>query len=145
MAHFTATIDCTVSCEAAFTYMADFSNAALWDPTVTRVTRESAGEVGLGTRFKVFLGMGPAEVSLKYETKRFEPNQCLVFEANTPLLRSLDTIQLEAYRQGCRLHYDADVRLRGAASLFDLPTHLAFQVSGRRSLAGLKAALAEIA
>ena len=125
--------------------MADFSNAADWDPTVTRVTRDSAGEVGLGTHFEVFLGMGPAEVSLKYETKRFEPNQCLVFEANTTLLRSLDTIQLEVYRRGCRLHYDADIRLRGVASLFDLPTHLAFQISGRRSLAGLEASLAELA
>ena len=141
MAHFLASVDCPGSPEDVFRYVADFRNAAHWDPTVTRVEGE---EPGLGAHVQVFLGIGAYEWQLDYETRLFEPSRRVVFQAETSLLRSLDTIEVEKTEHGCRVHYDADIRLLGLASLFELPTHWGFQISGRRSLAGLERALQSI-
>ncbi len=141
MAHFFTSIDCQATPEVAFDYLSDFANAAEWDPTVTRVEGEAPG---VGARFRVFLGSAGLESSLDYRTLRFEPGRHLTFQAETPILRSLDTIDLEPTRSGCRVHYDADLRFFGAAKLIDLPAHWAFQISGRRSVAGLERALRQL-
>jgi len=145
VAHYRATIDCAGDPKSVFEYMADFSNAALWDPTVTRVETDPSRELGVGSRFEVFLGTRLAELRIDYETTRYEPDRCVVFVATTDVFRSLDTIEIEATRSGCRVHYDADLRFFGPAKLLDLPAHLAFQLSGRRSLDGLERSLSKIA
>jgi hypothetical protein len=145
LAHFKTCIETSASAEDAFDYLADFSNAAHWDPSVTRAEMTSPAPVGLGSRFEIFLGLpGGREARLDYRITRYEPGRCLVFEADTRWLRSLDTIEIERRAHGCRVHYDADLRPRGAAYLLDLPIHLAFQVSGARSVEGLEHALGEL-
>ena len=144
MAHFRTSIDSPASAEAAFDYLADFSNAERWDPTVSRADRTTSKPIGEGARFEVCLGSPAGEVQLDYRITRFEPNRCIVFEAETKILRSLDTIEIESRGEGCRVHYDADLRPRGLAYVFDLPIHLAFQVSGARSVKGLERALAKL-
>lgn len=141
MAHYVTSIECAASPEAAFRYLADFSNAAEWDPTVTRVDGDA---VGVGARFRVYLGAPGLETTLDYETTRFEPGRLVEFRAQTPWLRSLDVIEFHPTNHGCRVDYDADLRLLGLAKWVDLPAHWAFQVSGRRSVAGLEKALAAL-
>ena len=141
MAHFVASIRCQATPERVFAYLADFRHAADWDPSVTRVEGE---DPALGARARVFLGTRWAETCLDYRTTRYEPNRHVAFRAESPLFRSLDTIDLEAEDGGCLVRYDADLRLHGLARLIDLPTHLTFQISGARSLAGLERALARL-
>lgn len=141
MAHFRTSFKTRSCAEAAFNYLADFSNAQQWDPTVSRASTLTSGSIGLDTRFEVLLNLPTGDVRFEYRITRFEPNRCIVLEAKTKFLRSLDTIEIEPDAQGCRVSYDADLRPSGAAYLFDLPIHLGFQLSGARSVRGLKMAI----
>ena len=51
MARYTTTIRTTLAPSEAFAYMADFSNARFWDPSVSAARREGEGPVGSGSRF----------------------------------------------------------------------------------------------
>lgn len=143
MAHFTTTIDTGVSAETAFSYLADFSNTAEWDPTVSRARLLTPLPIGEGARFEVVLSLAGRELSFEYQITRFEPNRCVVLDSTTPRLRSVDTIHIESTSTGCRVRYDADLRPLGVAYLIDLPLHLLFQISGARSARGLATALAK--
>lgn len=134
MAHFRTSIETDASAQAAFDYLSDFSNTRHWDPTVEGARTLTPGPIGEGTRFEVRLARPGGSLRFEYIITRFEPSRRLVLEAQTKLLRSLDTIEIEPLAHGCRVRYDADLRLRGAAYLFDLPVHLAFQISGARSV-----------
>jgi hypothetical protein len=142
MAHFSTTLDTKASVETAFAYLAEFSNTAEWDPTVSRARNLTPGPIREGTLFDVVLSLGGREIPFVYRITRFEPHRRLVLESTTPHLRSIDTIEIEPLPDGCRVHYDADLRPLGVAYLFDLPLHLLFQLSGARSARGLAAALA---
>jgi dehydrogenase/reductase SDR family member 12 len=143
MAHFTTTIETRVKPEEAFVYLADFSNTAHWDPTVVRARALGPGPIGEGSRFEVVLELAGRELPFEYEITRFEPPRELVLVATSSHLRSIDTIRIEPTGEGCRLQYDADLRLIGLFYLFDFPLHLAFQISGARSSRGLERALAQ--
>lgn len=142
MAHFTTTIESRLSCEKAFAYLADFSNTAEWDPTVSSARTLTPGPIGEGSRFEVVLPIAGRELRFEYAITRYEPHRRVVLEATSEHLRSVDTIEVEATPDGCRVRYDADLRPLGLAYLLDLPLHLAFQISGSRSARGLAAALA---
>lgn len=142
MAHFTTTIETRARPEEAFAYLADFSNAAQWDPTVLRAQALGPSPIGEGSRFEVVLSLAGREFSFEYELARFDPIRELVFVSTTAHLRSVDTIRIEPTAAGCRVHYDADLRPLGLLYLLDLPLHLAFQLSGARSAKGLERALA---
>jgi hypothetical protein len=50
VAHFRTFIDTPASVEAAFEYLADFSNAARWDPSVSRAKVLTPKPIGVGAR-----------------------------------------------------------------------------------------------
>jgi hypothetical protein len=141
MAHFTTTLETKARAVDAFSYLADFSNARHWDPTVTDARRIGHRPIGEGSRFEIELGTRLRPIRLTYTLTRYEPYRLIMLEAATPLFRSLDTIEIEERSSGARIHYDADLRPHGAVVLLDLPMHLMFQLSGRRSAQGLARAL----
>lgn len=141
MAHFETTLDTRAKADVAFDYLADFSNAREWDPSVTAATRIGSEPIGPGTRFALELALAGRTLHFEYEIQRYEPNRLLVFCSESERLRSLDTIEIQARSWGCRVRYDADLRLAGSYYLFDPIVHLAFQVSGARSARGLEQAL----
>lgn len=144
MAHFTATIETQAKPGEVFSYLADFSNTAQWDPTVVRARALRPSPIGEGSRFEVVLALAGREVPFQYEISRFVPPRELVFTSATPNIRSIDTIRIEPTGDGCCVQYDADLRPLGVLYLFDLPLHLVFQLSGARSTRGLEQALAQL-
>ena len=148
MAHFTTTIETDAPVAAVFRYVADFSNTQSWDPTVSRASRLTTGPLREGSRFEVFLPILGRELRFEYRISDLQLDRRVVLECEHDLVRSLDTIEFEPRRaneEGCLVHYDADLRPRGAAYLLDLPIHLAFQISGARSARGLARELARLA
>lgn len=145
MANFRTQIKTRAGVGKAFAYLEDFSNARFWDPTVVRATRRSRGPIQEGSRFEVVVSLAGKELEFDYEVITHERNRRLVLRAETDRLRSTDTIEFEPRKKGCRVTYDADLRLLGAAYLFDLPVHLAFQISGANSVRGLARALDDLA
>jgi len=145
VAHFQTTIVTPASAEVAFDYLADFSNARFWDPTVSSARRLSRGPIGEGSRFEVFLRAPRQPIRFEYRILRFERARFVQLEATSQAFRSLDTIEVEPRSQGgASVRYDADLRPQGLFYLFDLSIHLAFQVSGRFSVRGLARSLDQL-
>ncbi len=143
MAYFETTIATRAETSAAFRYLADFSNAAFWDPSVPSAARLDEGPLEAGSQFRVDLGLGLGgrTVPIHYTRERADPDRLLVFRADEPWFRSLDTIELTPRSGGTDIRYDADLRLGGLSFLLDPLIHVGFQFTGERSADGLRRAL----
>lgn len=127
--------------DEVFAYLADFSNAAKWDPGVVSGRKISKGPVMPGTEFEIVSRFLGADIKLRYRATQVDPPNRVVFEGEADTLRLVDTITLEKSRKGTRITYDATLALKGIFYLADLPLHLLFQRIGRNAIRGLEQAL----
>jgi hypothetical protein len=118
--------------------MADFSNAAQWDPGVTSSHRLDAGPVGLGSQFDLTVPFAGRAKTLRYRITEFEPGRRVTFTATTSMLRSVDTLTFELRPAGCEMTYDADLRLSGLAAIANPLLALAFRRIGDRARESLR-------
>ncbi len=137
MASYRTTVDSTWTPERAFEYLADFSSVRHWDPSVVRANRLDDGPVGLGSRFHVVTQFRGREIELDYELIEHDPVRSLVLQADNGRVRSLDRITFEPAGTGCRVTYDADLRLKGLLRLGDPLLQRAFDRLGDEARDGL--------
>lgn len=141
MARFTTTISSRRTAADAFAYMADFSHAAEWDPSVVEARQESSGAIGPGTTFAIASRFGPRVVPLTYRIVRHEPDRLVVLEAHGPRFVSTDTITVEPTAEGARVTYDARLTFAGLGRFADPVMQWVFNRVGRKAEAGLRDAL----
>lgn len=142
MARYVTTIDSPRSRDELFPYLADFSNAAEWDPGVAAAERLGGeGPVALGEEFTLMVRAVRGETPLTYRVTAIEPPQSVTFRAESGLLISLDTITFEEHGGGTRVRYDADLRLKGPLRLAEPLLRVAFSRIGDRARDGLCRAL----
>ena len=146
MAHYLTTLTVPAPAPVAFDAIARFSDATRWDPLVTRARMLTAEPVGLGSRFELVVSWLGLEQALVYELTAFEPGKRLELVAETEGFRSHDTVTVAPGPGAaqCTVSYEARIELRGLRRLGDPLLHLAFQVIGRRSEAGLRRFLGEL-
>lgn len=137
MAQYTDTIESPRSAEAVFDYMARFSNVTEWDPTAAEA-RSLGGEPGPGARFHVLVKWMGREIPLEYETTVYERPRRLVLRAENATTISEDTVTVEPAGSGCRMTYDAQLRLKGAMRFADPLFGLLFKRLGDNAAAGLR-------
>ena len=141
MARYSTTIASKLAPADAFAYMADFSNARVWDPSVSRAEREGDGPIGLGSAFAVIARFAGRDVPLTYEIVAYEPPAKVVLEARSGFA-SRDTITVEeAAGGGSLVHYDALLAFSGVARLADPLMQIVFNRVGAKAKAGLETAL----
>jgi carbon monoxide dehydrogenase subunit G len=145
MAYFRTSFEVPVPADRVFEYLADFRNAAAWDPGVASARKLTKGALAVGTRFELAARFLGRELPLRYAVVQLDPPARVVFESETPTLRAVDAVTLEKTARGTRVTWDASLALRGLLYLADLPLHLLFQRIGRRAAAGLERALRELA
>ncbi len=138
MAHYRTTVSSKWDVTTAFTYMADFSNSATWDPGVVSAHRVSPGEVGLGSTFELLASFNGRQLPLTYEVTAFDPPHRVVLRAQTDMVISLDEITFSSTDRGTDVTYDADLRTRGWFKLAAPVVALMFQRLGDRARAGLQ-------
>lgn len=141
MAYCRARIEVPRPIDEVFAYLADFSNAARWDPGVVSAHKVGTGPVGSGTEFEIVSRFLGRDIRLRYRATQVDPPGRLVFEGEGDGLRLVDTIELEKCASGTRIRYEANLALEGIYYLADLPLHLLFQWIGRRAIQGLERAL----
>jgi carbon monoxide dehydrogenase subunit G len=142
MARYVTTIDSPRSREELFAYLADFSNAAEWDPGVAAAERLGGeGQVALGDEFRVMVRAVRGETPLIYRVTAIERPSSVTFRAESGLLVSLDTITFDRRGGGTRVRYDADLRLKGPLGLADPLLRVVFSRIGDRAREGLCRAL----
>lgn len=142
MARYVTDIDSPRSREELFAYLADFSNAAEWDPGVSAAERLGGdGAVAAGEEFRVMVRAVRGETPLTYRVTAIDPPASVTFRAENALLVSLDTITFAEHGDGTRVRYDADLRLKGPLRLADPLLRIAFSRIGDRARDGLCRAL----
>lgn len=139
MARYVGTIPTSRSPEQAFDYMADFSSAAEWDPSVVRAERLGEGP-GPGAEFLIVVRLAGRESEFTYRTVRYERPELIVLRAESPTVISEDTITVRPARSGggAEVTYEADLRPKGAMRLADPLLGLLFKRLGDNAAEGLR-------
>ena len=143
MAYYRASLDVPISTDDAFAFLADFSNAASWDPGVAEAERLDQGPLAVGSEFRLVATFFGRRLPLVYRITQLDAPTRVVFEAETRDMRAVDAITLEKTEAGTHLVWDATLALKGVRYLADLPLHAAFQWIGGRAVEGLEQALNE--
>ncbi len=142
MARYRGTVATGLEREAVFDYLAEFSNAAAWDPGVVGAERLDQGPVRLGSAFRLDVRTGLRTTPFEYRIVEYRRPERVVLLGTCGAMRSEDTVTIVAREQGGSiLTYDADFRFTGPASVGNLFLALPFRRIADRGLAGLDAAL----
>jgi len=141
MARYVTTIESALPAEEAFALLAHFDSVAQWDPGVATAERLDAGELRVGSSFRVVAALGPRRLPLTYVIGEYVPSQRVALSAVTGDFTSYDVITVEPAQGGSRVTYDATLRLHGWRRAAEPWLRAAFAVIGRRADAGLRRAL----
>jgi carbon monoxide dehydrogenase subunit G len=138
-------IDTNLPLDEAFAFVADFSNAARWDPGVASSERigagPGAGPVGMGARFRLGVRMGGRVSPMEYHITTWDPPHRVVLQGAGSGVSAVDDIRFEATPSGTRIDYVADIRLRGLLRLLSPFAGGAFATIGRNARQGMQRAL----
>ena len=125
-----------------FTYMARFSNAREWDPSVSGAEELSPGPPALGSAYRLRVRSFGRTVVLDYRIIEFTEPHRVVLQAQNHFLSSTDVIEVQpGPGEGSTLSYDATLTLRGLLSPLSALLNRPFQGLGDRAADGLRAAI----
>ena len=134
-------IETTLPLDEAFAFVADFANAAHWDPGVDTSERTNPGPVGVGARYRLGVRMGGGVAPMDYEITTYEPSRRVVLAGSGSGVAAVDDIRFEATPMGTRIDYTADIRLRGPRRLLAPFAGGAFARIARDARDGMQRAL----
>ncbi|MCB9789094.1 MAG: SRPBCC family protein [Deltaproteobacteria bacterium] len=143
MARFVTSIATPLSRERAFDAIADISRFAEWDPGIERVERVAGDGRGVGSAWDLTVRTVGTTV-MRYEMTAWERPRSFVLTARTRLLRSVDTVRVEAAGTGSVVTYDARLSLAGPLRLMDPLLGVALRRIGERAVPGLRRMLGGI-
>jgi len=106
-------IETTLPPDQAFEFVADFANAARWDPGVAHSERTDIGPVDVGARYRLGIRMGGRVAPMEYRITAFEPGRRVVLAGSGSGVEAVDDIRFERLATGTRIDYVADIRLVG--------------------------------
>lgn len=141
MADYQGTATTTWPIEAAFDYVADFSNVSEWDPTLDASRLTSGEPRTVGSIYEVDAEIAGKTVTFVYEVVESDRPERIKLVADHDLMRSEDTITFSERGGEVEVTYDAQIEFKGAAKVFDPPFALAFQRVGSKAESGLQEAL----
>ena len=141
MARYVTTIESRLAPEEAFAYMADFSNARDWDPSVSEARRVGDDPIDTGSSFDLVARFAGRDVPLRYEIVQYEPPKRVVLEARRPGFVSRDTITVAPTAHGSEIRYDAHLEFDGIRRLLDPVMQRIFDRIGAAAKAGMQAVL----
>lgn len=125
----------------AFAYVADFSNAAEWDPGIPEARKLTDGSVREGTEFEVVALFRGKRQRFRYVVTTFEPEGRLALTGEGEKARSVDEITFEPTEAGTRIVYVATIRLKGIARVAEPLLAPTMNRMADDALAGLKSVL----
>jgi carbon monoxide dehydrogenase subunit G len=134
-------IETTLPTDEAFAFVADFANAAHWDPGVASSELIGSGPVGVGTRYRLGVRVGGRVAPMTYEITSFVPARRVVLSGAGSGVVAVDDIRFEPTEAGTRIDYTADIRLRGLMRLATPFSGGAFARIARDARDGMQRAL----
>jgi hypothetical protein len=128
--------------EEVFDYMAEFSNAAEWDPGTVSARRLDDGPIGKGSRFELIVRFAGRESPFVYEITEYDRPRRVVLRAETDAATVTDRMSVApAAASGSILTYDARLELKGARKAMTPLMAILFGRVFRAGKRGLEAAI----
>lgn len=124
--------------ETAFSYVADFSRQAEWDPNTVSSRRIDPGDLGIGARFALEVRMGRKSVPMEYRITEFERPARVVLVGEGSGVWSQDVITFTETPDGTRVDYVAEIKLSGILGLAQPLLRPAFARIGRGAIEGMQ-------
>jgi carbon monoxide dehydrogenase subunit G len=136
-------IETRLDIDEAFEFLADFANAAYWDPGVATCERLDEGPVRVGARYLLGVRMNGRTVPMIYTITRLDRPNRVVLTGEGSGVSAVDDISFESAPTGTAISYTADIRLRGVLRLLAPFAGGAFRRVAARARAGMQRALDE--
>lgn len=138
MARYTGTVDAPHGAEEVWDYLADLRSVGEWDPSVKTVVL-TAGEARSETaRYELEVSFRGRTLSLPYRVVEVDRPNRVVFEAETDSVSIRDEARIEPVDgEHSRVTWDAELHLKGARKVFELPLRAAFGRLGENAKQGL--------
>jgi NAD(P)-dependent dehydrogenase (short-subunit alcohol dehydrogenase family) len=127
--------------QECFDYVADFRTTPEWDATAVRAIKRSAGPLGPGTTFDVWVALPVGRMKVRYTIIEFEPPTLVSLQAECALFEAVDTIRLTPSGDGTHIDYRADFSFRMPWAALEGSLRTGMERMGRKSLQGLQRAL----
>ena len=122
-------------------YMADFSHAPEWDPSVVSARRLDEGSLRQGSSFDLVVRSAGRSLPLRYELTELDERHATL-AARTPTLESVDTLSVAPQGEGALFTYDARLTLVGVWRVFNPFLALMFRSLAVKAEAGIRRQLA---
>ncbi len=138
----TRTISVPGDQETVFDYIADFSNAAEWDPGVVAGKRHDDGSTGVGAKFDITVDFKGRKMETVYELTEYDRPNRVVFVGGTGSFQSTDEISVTPSTDGhLRIDYVAVFEMSGIISLAEPLLKGSFNRLADDAVAGLEKTL----
>lgn len=96
-----------------FDYIANFENIVEWDPGVTAAKKVDDEAAGPGSAYDLDLNYGGSDFTMRYTITEFERPTLVTLVGEGSRSTAVDRISFVPVENGTRVHYEADIRLRG--------------------------------
>jgi carbon monoxide dehydrogenase subunit G len=124
-----------------FSFLADFSNTAEWDPGVAEARRLTEGPTVIGSRFEVIALFRGKRHRFEYVVTELDEGRRVAVHAEGEKAISDDVVTVEPAGDGSRITYEAVSRMKGIYRLAEPVIAVVFRRMGNDALAGLKRTL----
>ena len=124
-----------------FTYLADFTNTAEWDPGVVEATMTSDGPVGFRSTFDLVTLFRGRRVPVSYEVTVYEPPSRVVLVGTNKNFTGTDDIGITPEGDGTRVSWNANFQMKGVARVFQPFLGGVFEKLSVEAMEGLESTL----
>jgi hypothetical protein len=125
-----------------FDYLARFSNASGWDPSVVSAEELAAGAPRVGSTYRLHVAVLGRRLPLDYRITELDRPGRVVLRAENPLVVSTDVITVRPGQEGGSVvSYEAILRAKGPGRLLSPFLATVLRRLGDRAAAGLARAL----
>lgn len=124
-----------------FAYIADFANAAEWDPGIVSSVRTDEGPLEAGSTFDLVARFMGRDLATTYRLTEYEPTHRVVFVGGTSNFTSTDDIRITPGDDGVTIDYNAEFVLAGVLRFAEPFLKGTFSKLADDAVAGLKRVL----
>jgi NAD(P)-dependent dehydrogenase (short-subunit alcohol dehydrogenase family) len=135
-------IDSPRGVRECFYFAADFRNLPAWDPSTASVRKLTPGALGKGGEYDLVVSFGPQRLPMRYRVLEFDPPRRIVLRGEGEALSAVDEIRFQPLASGTRVIYTSDITLKTVSRLTEQALKPIVGLNSRRSMAGLRRALA---
>jgi len=119
-----------------FTYVADFSTTAEWDPGIHSAVR-SSGDGGVGTRYDLVASFMGRTVPVTYEVLEVAEDERFVIKGENASFVGLDTITFHDRDGATEIVYVAEFTMKGFLRFVEPLLKPVFNSLGKKAVGGL--------